>query len=52
MHYLQVAWNHIEAGQMPTMEASLAAFETRVVEAQKSADALTKALRAEEGRRF
>ena len=30
---------------MPTMEASLAAFEARIVEAQKSADALSKAFR-------
>jgi hypothetical protein len=33
------------AGPMPTMEASLAAFEARIVEAQKSADALSKAFR-------
>jgi hypothetical protein len=33
------------AGQMTTMEASIAAFETRVAEAQKSAAALTNALR-------
>jgi hypothetical protein len=30
---------------MPTMEASLAAFEARIGEAQKSADALIKAFR-------
>ena len=42
MHY---ATGNKRAGPMPTMEASLAAFEARIVEAQKSADALSKAFR-------
>ena len=42
MHY---ATGNKRAGPMPTMEASLAVFEARIVEAQKSADALSKAFR-------